>query len=361
MMVALIFSAIEVPADAASPPKIPSMVRWVDPTEHAFSLSVPNGWRISGGTHRISPMDVQTYVRAQSPDGKISVFMNDPDILPRQEPNRVYYSMGWYEGRVVQAPGGPMRIERFLSGARFADEYTRQRVCTAPRVLSAFNLPSENQRLSYAIAPAAARANVRAIPSAGEIVYRCGDRFGYTYAVNILAYTTMYGPHTWAVYKLGGYHSNKSEVITARYVMNAMNASFAMNPSWQAQYDRQIHDTTGALMEMSNRITQESIHQAQQSLQQNITLVRGRQQQIDQMSGMSMESFNRQQRSQAQISQRWSDITLGQIHGCDDLGNCGEVSNDYENYWTKDGRTVVGGPSDGSPPGPEYHKWMPDY
>ena len=361
MMVVLIFSAIEVPANAASPPKIPSMVRWVDPIEHAFSLSVPDGWRISGGTHRISPMDAQTYVRAQSPDGKISVFMNDPDILPRQEPNRVYYSMGWYEGRVVQAPGGPMRIERFLSGARFAEEYTRQRVCIAPRVLSAFNLPSENQRLSYAIAPAATRANVRAIPSAGEIVYRCGDRFGYTYAVNILAYTTMYGPHTWAVYKLGGYLSTKSEVMTARYVMNTMNASFAMNRSWQAQYDRQIRDTTGALMEMSNRITQESIHQARQSLQQNIALVRERRRQIDQMSGMSMESFNRQQRSQAQISQRRSDITLGQIHGCDDLGNCGEISNDYENYWTKDGRTVVGGPSDGSLPGPEYHKWTPDY
>jgi hypothetical protein len=28
------------------------------------------------------------------------------------------------------------------------------------------------------------------------------------------------------------------------------------------------------------------------------------------------------------IRQRWSDITLGQIHGCDDLGNCSTVSND---------------------------------
>ncbi|MBV8452838.1 MAG: hypothetical protein JOZ29_11265 [Deltaproteobacteria bacterium] len=360
-MIALISPILGIMADAASPPKMPSMVRWVDPTEHAFSLNVPGGWRISGGTHRISPIDAQTYVRAQSPDGKISVFINDPNILPRQEPHPAYYSMGWYEGRVVQSPAGPLLIERFLSGARFAEEYIRQRVCMTPHMLSVFNLPSENKRLAYAIAPAAARAGVRSMPSAGEIVYRCGDRFGYTSAVNILAYTTIYGPHTWAVYKLGGYLSNKSEVITARYVMNAMDASFAMNPSWQAQYDRQIHDTTGALIEMSNRITQESIYQAQQSLQQNIALVRGRQRQIDQMSGMSMGSFNRQQQSQAQISQRWSDITLGQIHGCDDLGNCGEVSNDYQNYWTKNGRTVVGGPSDGSPPGPEYHKWTPDY
>lgn len=76
---------------------------------------------------------------------------------------------------------------------------------------------------------------------------------------------------------------------------------------------------------------------AQQSMEQNMKMVQDR--------------------------QRWSDITLGQIHGCDDLGNCQTVSNDYQYYWTKDGRTVVGGPSDGTPPNhdPRYHKWTPDY
>jgi hypothetical protein len=55
-------------------------------------------------------------------------------------------------------------------------------------------------------------------------------------------------------------------------------------------------------------------------------------------------------------------LCLGQIHGCDDLG-CGEVSNDYDHYWTKDGKTVLGGPSDGTPPNndPSYRVWKPDY
>ena len=79
------------------------------------------------------------------------------------------------------------------------------------------------------------------------------------------------------------------------------------------------------------------------------------------MNQSMMSSFKRQQDSQDKIRQRWSDITLGQIHGCDDLGNCQTIPNDYQNYWSKDGRTVVPGPSDGSPPGPEYHKWTPDY
>jgi len=254
-----------------------------------------------------------------------------------------------------------MLIKRFETGARFAQEFTAQRLCSAPRFLSAFNLLAETRRMNATIAPVAARAGVRAMPSAGELVYRCGDHFGYTYAVTVLAFTTPQGPRTWAVYDLAGYLSDKGEVVTARYVMNAMKTSLAIDPAWKAQYERQIHDTTGALMEMSNRITQESIRQAQQSLEQNMAQVRRRQQEFDQMTEESVASFHHQQESQDRIRQRWSDITLGQIHGCDDLGNCTEVSNDYQYYWTKDGRTVIGGPSDGSPPGPEYHKWMPDY
>jgi uncharacterized protein YbdZ (MbtH family) len=345
----------------AARPSLPQMSAWVDPTEHAFTVNVPAGWRITGGTHRNAPIDARNYVQAESPDGKIRVFVDDPNILPHQEPNPMYYRLGWYEGRTVQTQVGPLMIERFETGARFAQDFTGKRMCSAPQGLSAFDLPQETRRMTSDVAGAAARAGVRALPSAGEFVYRCGDRFGYTYAVTVIAYGAPGGPRTWAVYKLAGYLADKSAVEVARYVMNAMRVSFTLDPGWQAQYERQIHDTTGALMEISNRLTADSIRQAQQSLQQNMAQVQRRQQQFDQMSKASMDSFHRQQASQDQIRQRWSDITLGQIHGCDDLGNCQEVSNDYDYYWTKDGKTVVGGPSDGSPPGPEYHKWTPDY
>ncbi len=348
---------------AVEGPSMPKLSPWVDPTEHAFTVKVPVGWRIAGGTHRNAPIDARNFVRAESPDGTVKVWIDDPNILPRQAPHPAYYRLGWNEGRVVQGPAGPLLVERFRTGTRFAQEYTAKTLCSTPQSLSAFDLPIETQRMRAAAAPVAARAGVRATPSAGEFVYRCGDRYGYTYAVTVLAYTTPQGPQTWAVYKLAGYLSDKGQVDTARYVMNAMRASFAIDPAWQARYDRQIHDTTGALMEMSNRLTQESIRQAQQSLQQNIAQVQRRQREFDQMNKASMGSFQRQQESHDRIRQKWSDITLGQIHGCDDLGNCGTISNDYQYYWTKDGRTVVGGPSDGTRPGhdPQYRQWHPDY
>lgn len=275
----------------------------------------------------------------------------------------MYNRMGWYEGRVVQSQAGPLMIERFRTGAQLAQEFTQQKVCRDPQALAAFDLRQQSQRINVEIAPIAARAGAREQASAGEFIYRCEDKSGYTFAVTIGGFSIAnpQGPHLWGVEKLSGYLSDKSSVDVARYVMNAMVSSFRVDPAWQAQYERQIQDTTGALMELSNRVTQNSIRLAQQSMEQNMKMVQQRQQQFDQMNRGIMSSFQKQQKSQDAIRQRWSDITLGQIHGCDDNGNCSTVSNDYQHYWTKDGRAVVGGPSDGSPPGPEYHKWTPDY
>lgn len=157
-------------------PTPPQLTLWTDPTEHAFSLKVPTNWRLTGGTHRNSAIDARNYVRTESPDGKIKVWIDDPNVLPRQAPHPAYYRLGWYDGRVVQSPAGPLQIERFQSGAQFAHEYTVKSLCGAPQSVSTFELPLESRRMNASVASAAARARVHAMASAGEFVYRCGDR-----------------------------------------------------------------------------------------------------------------------------------------------------------------------------------------
>ncbi len=340
---------------------IPRMVNWQDPTEHAFTLQVPAGWQISGGTHRNSPMDARGYVYATTPDGKIRVWVNDPNVLPRQEPNNLYFSIGWYEGRTVRGPGGPLFIERFRTGTQFAQEFTQQRFCRNVRTLSGFDLHREAQQMNAAIAPSAARVGAQILASAGEIIYECGEQSGYTMAVTLLAYGRPQSPRIWTIEKLAGYLSDKGSVDIARYVLNTMMASLKVDPKWQMQYERQIRDTTGALMAISNQVTQQSMQLAQRSLEQNIRQVQQRQQQFDQISQMRESSFKRQMDSQDRIRQKWSDITLGQIHGCDDNGTCSTQSNEYQYHWVSPNGTVVGGPSDGSSPGPGYRAWNPDY
>jgi len=346
--------------DLPPPPKMPELVRWTDPTERAFTVNVPRGWRITGGTHRNAPIDARNWVAAESPDGTIRVWVDDPNTLPRQAPHPAYYRMGWYEGRVVQAPAGPLAIERFKTGAQFAQEFTAQKLCRNPRSLGLLDMRKATQEINSSIGAAAMRAGVQVQASAGDFTYRCGDKSGYTYTVTVQAWTTAQGPRTWAVYKLAGFLSDRAELDLARYVMNALVSSFTIDPAWQASYERQIQDTTEALMEISNRITQESIRRAQQSLQQNIAQVQRRQKEFDQINEMRQSSFQRQQESADRIRQRWSDITLGQVHGCDDLGRCSEQSNEYQYHWADKSGNVVGGPADGSPPGPDYRPWNPD-
>src|SRR5579871_1965082 len=128
-VVAFILFSAPIWSYASGPPAMPQFTLWTDPAEHAFTVKVPVGWRISGGTHRNAPIDARNYVRADSPDGKIRIWIDDPNILPRQAPHPAYYRMGWYEGRVVQSPAGPLLIERFQTGARYAQEYVTSNVC----------------------------------------------------------------------------------------------------------------------------------------------------------------------------------------------------------------------------------------
>ena len=54
--------------------------RYTDPVEHAFTIDVPQGWRVSGGTRRMSAVDIRLGVEAVSPDGLITLFYGDADV-----------------------------------------------------------------------------------------------------------------------------------------------------------------------------------------------------------------------------------------------------------------------------------------
>jgi hypothetical protein len=53
-------------ASAASDPSLngnaPKLVEWTDPTEHAFTVKVPQGWKINGGTKWQGPITPRGYV-----------------------------------------------------------------------------------------------------------------------------------------------------------------------------------------------------------------------------------------------------------------------------------------------------------
>jgi len=77
-----------------------SFVTWREPNEGAFTLSVPQGWKVSGGVRRRTPVDVRTAVNVVSPDGTIRLFIGDYDVPPAREPDQLTRTAGMREGQI---------------------------------------------------------------------------------------------------------------------------------------------------------------------------------------------------------------------------------------------------------------------
>lgn len=91
-------------------------VTWRDPREDAFRLGVPAGWQVAGGTFRAAAIDVSHVVRVESPDKTIRIFLNDPDIRPRQVPAREQFAGQYAATRLCpreRFPGDPSAGRRY--------------------------------------------------------------------------------------------------------------------------------------------------------------------------------------------------------------------------------------------------------
>lgn len=102
-----------------------SYITWNDPNENAFSLEVPQGWNIEGGFYRNDAFDERPYVRATSPDGKITINSFDPRIarnfvVPTAPQAQL---AGAAEGSVFNNGVTKFPVMRQLSGADFAELY----------------------------------------------------------------------------------------------------------------------------------------------------------------------------------------------------------------------------------------------
>src|SRR6185295_8107981 len=101
-------------------------VTWKDPSQNAFQVGVPQGWKVTGGMVHPNVVEAHGVVRLQSPDGKIQVFLDDPDVHPRQVPNQMTQFAGLREGQTVPGGwGGPVLLARYLTGTQFAQQYAQ--------------------------------------------------------------------------------------------------------------------------------------------------------------------------------------------------------------------------------------------
>jgi hypothetical protein len=324
-------------------------VTWRDPRENAFRLGVPAGWHVAGGTFRAASIDVSHVVQVESPDKTIRIFLNDPDIRPRQVPAPMLSQMGVHEGQVVQGPwGGPVLVSRYLPGEQFAGQYAATRLCPRGQVTASAPLIAESRELTARLQAIGARISTAVQANLGEAYFRCGTALGYTFASTMLMAPPGGGGGMglWVVPEVASVIvSGPAQARFGAYVLHTMMETFAMNPEWEARQAKVTQDVTGASTQMAQAMAQ-SI--AQHGQRQAAAASAGG---FNHPNDTRLPTDLRAKWAREDVTrQKFSDATMGQHWMHSPTGENVRVDNSVSNWWMDHNRNVVAGPPDGSPP-----------
>jgi hypothetical protein len=304
---------------------------WQDPAEGAFSVSLPMGWRISGGTVRSSKVEAHYLVRAQSPDGGAKLFMDDPSIQMREAPNQGTEAMGVKIGQELPSGlGSSLIVEPYRPGGEFATEYVKQSLCPSATMILGGPIGEQTQALNAQFGPLGQLGGKALRADAGEVAFKCGARAGYVYAITVQVMQPDGSVAIWAVYRIAGYLAGPADISAAVAAVNRMLATFQMNQAWLQNYAKESGDTAGIVVRESNAVTQTTID---------------REKAIDADIQASIES-SRHNSAQAPTKKV-----------CDDLGRCQTVDAGIANWWSDCSGTFHPGPDSGSPPASQSACW----
>jgi len=221
-------------AERTEAPRAPRYATWVEPRENAFSLEVPEGWRVNGGLQRTT-WNLRVAMSVTSPDGAVEVFIGDPQA-PRMFilPTQMILSLGNREG-VYSGPDGTM-ILRYQQardyGAAFVRNHFRGEPTGASERPDLLELVSRNplSRMQPSMA------------SAADVAFRTGDgRVGFVGVATWGTITQGVGGNWWADH-VQGVIAPQQRMSEAAAVLAHMIASSRWNPRWAAG-ERQFQAT----------------------------------------------------------------------------------------------------------------------
>ena len=213
-------------------------VRFNDPNEGAFSLDVPQGWRVNGGLVRKAPVDVRSQVVAVSPDNQIVLRIGDADLPPFAIPTPVLAQTGFREGSWYSPGYGvQMQVLRYMGGDQFAAFWVNSKVssaCGNLQMMGGRPLPQTVQAMN-AIMARHGSGYVQQRLAAGDVAFRCQQSqtpmAGYLFVATLVTGTAD-GGGTWNVDQLQGYLAAFERAGEAQAILSRMVESGRLNPAW---------------------------------------------------------------------------------------------------------------------------------
>ena len=230
--------------------------RATDPNEGAFSIDVPEGWKVQGGLVRKSTLDVRMYVHATSPDGQTVIRLGDADFGTFTTPNPMLQMAGFREGSVYSPGyGNNWIVSRYVPGAVFAQQYAARLAQQA----QATGLQIKETRNRPDLSKSAAIVSSMISSAAGETDFTC-TRGGRECAGAVLAATTqtsMQGMQggIWYVSTLTAFLAPVEQAGAADQILQHMLKSFEMNPQWVARQSQTTMDTSQIVHETQEHIS----------------------------------------------------------------------------------------------------------
>lgn len=319
-----------------------SYVRWMEPHENAFTLSVPQGWKVNGGIYRLTANDIRQGVNLVSPDGQVRILIGDANIPMFGLPTPMSNRLGMREGSFLPpaSDGTRVQIRRYLSGQQFAREYVEsklRRECGDLKITSNNNRPD---LVRLVPPPESGRGIGHSETTAGDATFSCvvnGHPVeGYLASITRVGYSPMRGAGgTWGLERLFADFAPSEHSQEARSIVEKIAASFQINPAWEAR-TKQIANSA---VRRDDALSQQIQQRALQGIQDD-------QRQISDMVANRPSSFNYEN------ARKFSNATLGTLDVVDpETGTQYKVSNYSSYHFMSPGGTISGNETGSAPAG----------
>lgn len=225
--------------------------RFSDPLEHAFTIEVPSGWRAVGGLARRSALQVNTFLRALSPDKMTYLLIGEPVLPSYVPPSPLRNTLGYREGKLFDSGlGGLSMVLHFMSGIEFARAYGQTvlaGLCKGVQFLQSAERPDMAQNADQLVPTV-----IPSISSGGEARFACThDGQPMLARIEVVTRTTRDNV-MWNVIFLKGWLAPTSQAERAEELLTHVGASLKFDPQWlqkQSNLDQQAANAINRSMQ----------------------------------------------------------------------------------------------------------------
>jgi hypothetical protein len=213
-----------------------NFVPYSETMENAFSLMVPQGYKVKGGMYQYGQNDHRANLHVSAPDNSITLFMGDNKLSPYAMPDPKLTKHGFKDQPYEVRSGMKMLVKSYEQAPTFLTTYGLERWRRNYE-----NVLCDGVRNQPALASGIFTIYQQAPAPAGKQEFTAADaHFHLTnhgkpmvgYLILVVEAIYGYGPGMWKVPYVWGYVSTPEEEPRAKQYLAQAMSSLQMTPQW---------------------------------------------------------------------------------------------------------------------------------